>query len=104
MRVFSYQSEVVLSSLLRDGKYHADLSKCREKHSYEEDIINLNFEGMVAFIDPIREEAKDSLKEAANAGIKVIMITGDHPLTAFSISKELKLVSSYEEVATRNNS
>ena len=66
----------------------------------EEDIINLNFEGMVAFIDPIREEAKESLKEAANAGIKVIMITGDHPLTAFSISKDLKLVSSYEEVAT----
>ena len=66
----------------------------------EEDIKNLNFVGLVAFIDPIREEVKDSLIEANNAGIKVVMITGDHPLTAYSIAKELNLVNSYDEVAT----
>lgn len=66
----------------------------------EKDIKNLEFLGLVAFIDPIREEAKDSIAECHNAGIKVIMITGDHPLTAFSIAKDLNLVTSHNEVVT----
>lgn len=75
--------------------------KVKEKEEYnEDDLKNLNFVGLVAFIDPIREEVKDSLKEANDAGIKVVMITGDHPLTAFSIAKELNLVTNFDEVAT----
>lgn len=75
--------------------------KIEPSNEYNEDDINeLNFVGLVAFIDPIREEVKQSLIEANNAGIKVVMITGDHPLTAYSIAKELDLVNSYEEVAT----
>ena len=66
----------------------------------EENIKNLDFLGLVAFIDPIREEAKISIQESHNAGIKVVMITGDHPLTAFAIAKELNLVKEYEEVVT----
>lgn len=65
-----------------------------------DDIKNLNFDGMVGFIDPVRVEVKESLMEAKEAGIKVVMITGDHPLTAFSISKELELASDLSEVAT----
>lgn len=64
------------------------------------DVPNLLFEGMVGFIDPIREDVKSSISECAEAGIKVLMITGDHPLTAFCIAKELSLVSDYSEVAT----
>lgn len=64
------------------------------------DLKNLDFKGMVAFIDPIRDEVKDSIKECKMAGIKVIMITGDHPLTAYAIAKELGLCESSEEVAT----
>lgn len=64
------------------------------------DIKNLTFKGMVAFIDPIRNEVKSSLQECQKAGIKVVMITGDHPLTAFAIAKELGLCSKKEEVAT----
>jgi magnesium-transporting ATPase (P-type) len=56
--------------------------------------------GMVAFIDPIRKEAVDSIKECRTAGIKVLMITGDHPLTAFSIAKELELTQDKKEVTT----
>lgn len=66
----------------------------------EENIKNLNFIGMVAFIDPIRVEVKESLKECNNAGIKVVMITGDHPLTAYNIARELKIVDNETEVAT----
>ena len=67
-----------------------------------EDILvsSLVFEGMVAFIDPVREEVKGSILECKKAGIRVVMITGDHPLTAYSIALDLNLVSEYDQVAT----
>lgn len=65
----------------------------------ESDIKKLEFLGMVGFIDPIRNEAKDSIKECKSAGIKVVMITGDHPLTALAIARDLKLASNESEVA-----
>lgn len=71
------------------------------KEYYEQgDIHDLTFEGMVAFIDPIREEAKTSIQMCDEAGIKVVMVTGDHPLTAFTIAKELNLATTYREVTT----
>ena len=73
--------------------------KKKDKY-YASDIKNLTFMGMVGFIDPIREEALSSIEECHNAGIKVLMITGDHPLTAFSIAKDLKLTTDYDEVTT----
>lgn len=76
-------------------------SSFQEKEMYDHtDIPKLTFMGMVAFIDPIREKVKDSILECESAGIKVLMVTGDHPLTAFAIAKELHLVTSYDEVAT----
>lgn len=70
------------------------------KGTDKKDIKKLNFVGMVAFIDPIRVEVKDSLRECNEAGIKVVMITGDHPLTAFAIAKELGMCEKQDEVAT----
>lgn len=64
------------------------------------DVPNLTFEGMVGFIDPIRDDVKESINECKLAGIKVLMITGDHPLTAYSIAKEIGLVENFNEVAT----
>ena len=66
----------------------------------EEDITKLKFLGMVAFIDPVRPEAIESIKECHSAGIKVVMITGDHPLTAYSIAKDLHLATNKKQVAT----
>lgn len=57
------------------------------------DLKNLTYKGMLAFIDPIRKEAISSIKECREAGIKVLMITGDHPLTALSIAKDLGLAT-----------
>ena len=73
--------------------------KVKKSDEYtEESISNLTFMGMVAFIDPTRKEAVESIKECRSAGIKVLMITGDHPLTAYSIAEDLDLTHNFEEV------
>ncbi len=75
--------------------------KIEKKEAYtEKDIKDLKFAGLVGFIDPIRKEVVSSITECRSAGIKVLMITGDHPLTAFSIAKELSLTTDYSEVTT----
>lgn len=75
--------------------------KIKEKEEYtEKDIKDLTFMGLVGFIDPIRKEAINAIKQCNSAGIKVLMITGDHPLTAFKIAKDLKLASKIDEVTT----
>ena len=75
--------------------------KINVKEDYSvKDIKNLSFMGMVGFIDPIRKEVISSISHCKSAGIKVLMITGDHPLTAFSIAKELKLADNFELVTT----
>lgn len=73
------------------------------KNNSDNHLEEFNFDGLVAFIDPERKEVKQSLKEAKEAGIKVVMITGDHPLTAFSIAKSLNIASSEDEVATSSD-
>jgi Ca2+-transporting ATPase len=50
---------------------------------------NLIFVGMQAMIDPPREEAKAAINACKDAGVRVVMITGDHKLTAVAIAKEL---------------
>ena len=53
---------------------------------------DLTFVGLLAMIDPERPEAKDSIKEARNAGIRTIMITGDHAVTAQAIAERLTIL------------
>ena len=75
--------------------------KIKEKEKYtEKDIKDLTFMGLVGFIDPIRKEAITAISKCRSAGINVLMITGDHPLTAFKIAKDLKLTNDYDEVTT----
>ena len=75
--------------------------KVNKKDEYsEDDIKDLTFMGLVGFIDPIRKEAVAAINKCRDAGIKVLMITGDHPLTAYKISRDLKLTDSFDEVTT----
>jgi magnesium-transporting ATPase (P-type) len=73
----------------------------QKKEVYEtEDIPALTYYGLVGFIDPLRPEAKESVEECREAGIKVIMITGDHPETAGTISHELGIADDGTTVVT----
>ena len=75
------------------------INKKKNVEDYQiSDVKILTFEGMVGFIDPIREEVSKAIDECMGAGIKVLMITGDHPLTAYAIGKEIKLVNNFNEV------
>ncbi len=58
---------------------------------YEKDLV---FLGMTCLLDPVRPEAVESVRLCKQAGIRPIMITGDHPLTAVAIAKELGLTTS----------
>lgn len=60
----------------------------------------LEFIGLTGMIDPPRKEAKDAIEECKKAGIVPVMITGDHPLTAASIGRQLGIVEKEEQVMT----
>ena len=61
---------------------------------------DLTFIGMVGMIDPPREEAKRAVEKCKTAGIKTIMITGDHKITATAIAKQLGILENEEEAIT----
>ncbi len=68
-----------------------------QDRNYEHDLVYL---GMTGMIDPVRPEARDAVLECKQAGIHPVMITGDHPLTAMAIARDLGLAETGDKAVT----
>lgn len=71
-----------------------------EEHISERELQGLVFLGLVGMIDPLRDESWQAIADCHAAGIKVAMLTGDHPLTAFAIARQLNFVDNLSQVVT----
>jgi magnesium-transporting ATPase (P-type) len=58
---------------------------------------NMTFLGLAALLDPPRPKVEAAVQEAKSAGIRVIMLTGDHELTAYSIAKKVGIITSEDK-------
>lgn len=61
---------------------------------------DLTFTGMMALVDPLRDGIKEAVQKCKDAGIRVMMITGDNPLTAAAIAQEAGIIDSHQQVIT----
>ncbi len=86
LRVLAFATRVV------DELPHTD-----QMHELEQDLTLL---GLVGMADPPRPEAAKSVATCKKAGVRVVMITGDHPLTASSIGKEIGLLTESDRILT----
>lgn len=62
---------------------------CGLKQNSQEELQGLGLVGLAAMMDPPRDEARTAVASCKNAGIRAVMITGDHPLTANAIAQEV---------------
>ncbi|XP_006832036.1 PREDICTED: potassium-transporting ATPase alpha chain 2-like [Chrysochloris asiatica] len=83
-----------------------------ETYSFDIDTVNfptsnLCFVGLLSMIDPPRSTVPDAVSKCRSAGIKVIMVTGDHPITAKAIARSVGIISAnsetVEDIAKRLN-
>jgi sodium/potassium-transporting ATPase subunit alpha len=61
-------------------------------------LNGMRFVGLMSMIDPPRAAVPDAVAKCRSAGIKVIMVTGDHPITAKAIAKSVGIISEGEVV------
>lgn len=82
------------------GEALRTLAVARRDGSLAEGEKGLTFLGLLGMKDPIRPEAQEAVETFRQAGVKTVMITGDHAGTAFAIGRQLGLVSRMDECMT----
>ncbi|RDL40342.1 uncharacterized protein BP5553_00321 [Venustampulla echinocandica] len=94
MDVLAGQGQRVLAVAAKvwDGIFHLEKGKGSDDELRAEVEQDLTFVGLVGIYDPPRDETKGSIRECSEAGIKVHMLTGDHPATATAIAKEIGII------------
>ncbi|MEQ1794254.1 MAG: cation-transporting P-type ATPase [Nitrospira sp.] len=84
-RTFAEQAYRVMAVAMREVAHQPEQI---EVETIEE---NLTFLGLVAMMDPPHREVPEAIVKCRNAGVRVVMITGDHPLTALAIARKIGL-------------
>jgi Ca2+-transporting ATPase len=92
LRVIGLASKRLTNHLVPDNR-----GKVKEQH-FKQLEKGYVFEGFVGIEDPIRQDVPDAIKTCHEAGIKVIMVTGDHKLTAQSIGTKLGLIKTKNDL------
>lgn len=88
-KIEKQQYDMANRSLRVLGVAYKDISQPQPDKEYESNLI---FCGLIGMIDPPREDAKSSVLLCKRAGIKPVMITGDHVITACAIAKQLGIM------------
>jgi magnesium-transporting ATPase (P-type) len=91
---------VVAEKMAKDGFRVMALAAATVKHKNLDNLPKLQVLGLVGMIDPLRPEAIEAVKECKQAGISVVMVTGDHPATALTIAQQLGIAEQDNEVIT----
>ncbi len=92
--------ELAKNALRVLGFAYKELDKLPTNEEMQTIENHLTFVGMVGMIDPPREEAKLAVEKCKSAGIKTVMITGDHKITATAIAKQLGILEDESEAIT----
>ena len=79
---------------------YKEIDHVPSKYEMENLESGLTFIGMIGMIDPPREEAKKAVEKYKHAGIKTVMITGDHKATAVAIAKKIGILENDSEALT----
>merc|ERR1711884_275350 len=91
--------------MLPADKYPAGYPYDADEESFP--LEGLRFVGLMSMIDPPRAAVPDAVSKCRSAGIKVIMVTGDHPVTAKAIARSVGIISegteTVEDIAARKN-
>lgn len=91
-QAFSEQGLRVLAFAYKEAQANQQLTLDEEDH--------LIFIGLVSMIDPPREESREAVSEAKRAGIRPVMITGDHKITATAIAEQIGIFSEGDMAVT----
>lgn len=88
-RISKINSELSSQAMRVLAVAYRTLDRAPDKYEAKSIEKELTFVGLIAMIDPPREEVKSAISECKEAGVKTVMITGDHKNTAIAIAKEL---------------
>ena len=100
VEINSANEEMAKNALRVLGFAYKEMDHKPNKEELENIENDLIFIGMLGMIDPPREEAKHAVEKCKTAGIKTVMITGDHKITAMAIAKQLGILENENEALT----
>ena len=96
-RIHDEFAEKALRVIAVGHKFYDNLPEVLDSEELERD---LTFSGLVGIIDPPRPESKKAVSDAKKAGIRTVMITGDHIVTASAIAKEIGILEEGDKAIT----